>query len=59
MEFKDAMKQRRAINFFDPTKDITQAQIKEIIETASLAPSGFNLQPWNIIVSRIKKKRKT
>ena len=57
MEFKDAMKQRRAINFFDPTKDVTQAQIKEIIETAALAPSGFNLQPWNLIVLRDKEKK--
>ena len=28
MEFKDAMKQRRAVNFFDPTKDVTDAQLK-------------------------------
>ena len=59
MEFKEAMKQRRAVNFFDPTKDITDAQLKEIIETASLAPSGFNLQPWNIIVVKDKAKKET
>ena len=57
MEFKEAMKQRRAVNFFDPTKDVTDAQIKEIIETASLAPSGFNLQPWNVIVVKDKAKK--
>jgi nitroreductase len=54
MEFKEAMKQRRAVNFFDPTQDITDAQLKQIIETAALAPSGFNLQPWNLIVLRDK-----
>jgi nitroreductase len=54
MEFKEAMKQRRAINFFDPTQDVTDAQLKQIIETAALAPSGFNLQPWNLIVLRDK-----
>jgi nitroreductase len=59
MEFKKAMKQRRAVNFFDSTKDITDAQLKEIIETASLAPSGFNLQPWNIIVVKDKAKKET
>jgi nitroreductase len=57
MEFKEAMKQRRAVNFFDPTKDVTDAQIKQIIETAALAPSGFNLQPWNLIVLRDKEKK--
>jgi len=57
MEFKEAMKQRRAVNFFDPTKDITDAQLKEIIETASLAPSGFNLQPWQVIIVKDKAKK--
>ena len=57
MEFKEVMKQRRAVNFFDPTKDITNAQLKEIIETASLAPSGFNLQPWQIIIVKDKAKK--
>ncbi len=28
MEFKEVMKQRRAVNFFDPTKDVTDAQLK-------------------------------
>ncbi|MBN1365465.1 MAG: nitroreductase family protein [Syntrophaceae bacterium] len=59
MEFKEAMKQRRAVNFFDPTKDVTDAQIKQIIETAALAPSGFNLQPWRVIILRDKEKKET
>jgi nitroreductase len=59
MEFKETMKQRRAVNFFDPTKDVTDAQIKDIIETAALAPSGFNLQPWNVIVVKDKAKKET
>ena len=59
MEFKEAMKQRRAVNFFDPTREVTDTQIKEIIETASLAPSGFNLQPWNLIVVKDKTKKET
>ena len=59
MEFKEVIKQRRAVNFFDPTKDVTEAQLQGIIETASRAPSGFNLQPWNIIVLRDKDKKET
>jgi nitroreductase len=57
MDFKETMQQRRAVNFFDPTKDVTDAQIKEIIETAALAPSGFNLQPWNLIVLKDKAQK--
>ena len=59
MEFKEVMKQRRAVNFFDSAKDVTDAQIKDIIETASLAPSGFNLQPWQVIVVKDKAKKET
>lgn len=59
MEFKETMKQRRAVNFFDPNKDVTEEQLKQIIETAALAPSGFNLQPWNVIVLRDKDKKET
>jgi nitroreductase len=57
MEFKEAMKQRRAVNFFDPAKDVTDAQLKQIIETAALAPSGSNLQPWYVIVLRDKEEK--
>lgn len=59
MEFKDVMKQRRAVNFFDPNKNVSDAQIKEIIETAALAPSSSNLQPWKVIVLRDKEKKET
>ena len=57
MEFNDVMKKRRAVNFFDPAIDVTDDQLKQIIETAARAPSGFNLQPWNIIVLRDMDKK--
>lgn len=50
MEFKDAMKARRAVNYFDPQKPVSMDQVRQLIETAALAPSGFNSQPWNAIV---------
>lgn len=59
MEFKDVIQQRRAVNFFDTTKDVTYAQLKQIIETAALAPSSSNLQPWKVIVLRDKEKKET
>jgi len=57
MEFKDVIKQRRAVNFFDPTKDVTDEQLRQIIETAALAPSSSNLQPWYLIVLRDKEEK--
>jgi nitroreductase len=50
MEFIKTLKERRAVNFFDPLKPISDEQLKKIVEMAALAPSGFNFQPWQLIV---------
>jgi nitroreductase len=50
MEFTKIMTDRRAVNFFDPAKPVNDDDLKKIIETAALAPSGFNFQPWQLIV---------
>jgi len=50
MEFNQVMMKRRAVNFFDPTKPVGDDLLKHIIDTAALSPSGFNLQPWQLIV---------
>jgi len=52
MDFIETIQSRRAINFFDPDKPVSDEELKGIIETASLAPSGLNLQPWQVIVVR-------
>lgn len=40
---------RRAVNFFDKEKSLPEETLKNIINMAVLAPSAFNLQPWEII----------
>ena len=52
MDFKDVMTARRAVNFFDPDRDVPQADLEAMLETAVRAPSGFNLQPWQVAVLR-------
>ncbi|ACN14144.1 NfnB1 [Desulforapulum autotrophicum HRM2] len=52
MEFHEVMKQRRSVNFFDPKKEVSEALLKEVIETAAMTPSGFNLQPWSLVALR-------
>jgi len=49
---------RRAITFFDPSKEISDSLIKEVLELASTAPSANNLQPWEVIVVKSKDKKK-
>jgi len=57
MDFKNVITQRRAVNFFDTEKNVSDALLKEIIETAAKTPSGFNLQPWSLIVLRNKEEK--
>ena len=45
---------RRAINFFDTNKGVEDGLLKDIINLAVLAPSAFNLQPWEIIAVKSK-----
>ena len=50
MDFKDIVKKRRAVNYFDTQKDVPEELIREMIEMAANAPSSNNLQPWNVII---------
>lgn len=52
MDFLDVVEKRRAVNFFDPAKDVSDELLRKVVETAAKAPSGFNLQPWNLMVLR-------
>jgi nitroreductase len=52
MNFKEIVDTRRAINFFDPDRDVSEEMLGELIGMAAKAPSSFNLQPWNLIVLR-------
>lgn len=52
MDFKDVITQRRAVNFFDPEKPVSEGLLRDMIEMAARAPSSFNLQPWSLIILR-------
>lgn len=57
MDFKKVYEERRAINFFDPNRDISEELLKEIIDLSVFAPSAFNLQPWSIIAVKSKEAK--
>lgn len=50
MEFSRLISERRAVNFFDPAKSVSEEKLRQMVTLASLMPSSFNLQPWNLIV---------
>ncbi|HEY8805614.1 MAG TPA: nitroreductase family protein [Clostridium sp.] len=57
MNLKEVFEERRAINFFDTKKGVDDGLLKDIINLAVLAPSAFNLQPWEIIAVKSKEAK--
>src|ERR671933_113264 len=51
-EFTALARTRRSIRGYDPTRDVLDAVIEQIIEAARWAPSGGNGQPWHFVVIR-------
>lgn len=58
MDTFEAFESRRAINFFDTEREVTDAELARILDAANLAPSSFNLQPWRVVVVRDAERRK-
>jgi nitroreductase len=54
----DAIKERRAVNYFEEGIEIPDDKIKEILKYANLSPSSFNMQPWEVIVVKSPEKKK-
>ena len=52
MNYKEITEKRRAINFFDSKRDVSEELLDKVIDLAAKAPSSFNLQPWNLMVLR-------
>ena len=48
----EAIARRRATRHFDPDCPVPDDILKRILHLATLAPSGYNLQPWRFLVVR-------
>lgn len=57
MDFNRVINERRAVNFFDTTKDVPESLVRQVIEMAAKTPSSFNLQPWSLMALRNKKDK--
>ncbi len=54
MDLQKVFEERRSVNFFNPGRQIADDLLRKIIALAALAPSAFNLQPWEIIAVKSK-----
>ena len=52
MKFSDIVLQRRSIKSYLPDKEISDAELKELMQEVVLSPSSFNLQHWTFIAVR-------
>jgi len=58
---KDALAvihERTSINLFDPSKPITEDEIRQIIADAIEAPSSYNIQHWRFVAVTDPEKKK-
>ncbi|KMY51357.1 nitroreductase family protein [Peribacillus loiseleuriae] len=44
------MNERKSVRVYDPSFQITRAEIEDMLKQATTAPSSSNLQPWNFLV---------
>jgi putative NAD(P)H nitroreductase len=58
MDVIQAIHERRAINFFEVGREISDGKLMELLEIANLSPSSFNLQPWKVIVVRDPERKR-
>lgn len=49
MELQDVVRARRSVRAFRPDP-VSHKTIRELLEIASMAPSGTNIQPWKVHV---------
>ena len=57
MNIEDALRQRRSVRAFQK-RDVEPEKVKAILSAASHAPSGANMQPWQVAVVTGESKQK-
>lgn len=45
----EALRSRRSGHNFDPSEDVDDETLEAIVADATLAPSSFNIQPWEFV----------
>jgi nitroreductase len=54
----EAIKQRRAIKYFDPYHKLSKAEESQLMELAMLSPTAFNIQHWRFVLVKDPELRK-
>lgn len=49
-KFMDVIRERHSVRYYDPSFKISEEELRQMLEEATLAPSSSNLQPWRFLV---------
>ena len=52
MNALEAIYQRRAVKYFDPSHELTPAEEQELLQATIQAPTSFNIQHWRFVIFR-------
>ena len=58
METFEAIYGRRALKHYDPQHQLTDSEIRKLMEAAIQSPTSFNIQNWRFVLVRDKELRK-
>jgi len=58
MDTLDAIHQRRSVKHYDPDHQMTEEEIRTLMEHAILSPTSFNMQNWRFVLVRDPDVRK-
>jgi len=58
MDIKEAIVSRRAVKHYDPSHEMTEAEVKELMEHAIMSPTSYNIQHWRFVHVQDEAKRK-
>ena len=57
MDTFDAIYQRRAVKHYDPQHELTDDEVRKLMEAAIQSPTSFNIQNWRFVLVRDKELR--
>ena len=58
MQVKEAIELRRAVKHYDPTHQMTEQEVEQLMSLALLSPTAFNIQNWRFVLVRDPELRK-
>ena len=56
MDVKEAIRTRRSIKHYDPSHEMTEAEVQELMEHAILAPTAFNIGSRYLKLPGVRRK---